>query len=129
MLKEAPDLARYYDVPQTARCLGLPEARVRDWQRKDIVPALTKGRIQFSRTDVVRMFALDQLQSVFGQTAIATQIAQALQPAGLEGLLEGRLLKIEALVSSPDGVERTFRVDISPVAVERLRERMAEVPR
>ena len=61
---EAQDLASYYTVPDTARCLGLPEARVRDWQlKKFIAPALTKGRIQFARVDVVRMFVLDQLQN------------------------------------------------------------------
>jgi len=127
---EAQDLASYYTVSETARALGLPEARVRDWQlKKFIAPALTKGRIQFSRVDVVRMFALDRLQAVFGQTAIATAIAQALEPAGLEDLLEGRRLKIEAFVSSPDGVERRYEVRISPDAVEQLRERMAEVSR
>jgi hypothetical protein len=130
MLMEAQDLAAYYTVSETARALGLPEARIRDWQlKKFIAPALTKGRIQFSRVDVVRMFALDRLQAVFGQTAIATAIAQALEPAGLEDLLEGRRLKIEAVVSSPDGVERTYEVRISPDAIDQLRERIAEVSR
>jgi hypothetical protein len=127
---EAQDLASYYTVTDTARCLGLPEARVRDWQlKKFIAPALTKGRIQFARVDVVRMFVLDQLQTILGPTAIATAIAQALEPTGLEDLLDGRRLKIEALIASPDGIERTFRVDINPVAIDQLRERMAEVPR
>jgi hypothetical protein len=130
MLTEAQDLAKYFTVGDTARCLGLPEARVRDWQlKKFIAPALTKGRIQFARVDVVRMFVLDRLQAILGQTAIATAIAQALEPAGLEDLLDGRRLKIEALLLSPDGVERVFTVDINAVALDQFRERMAEVSR
>jgi hypothetical protein len=75
------------------------------------------------------MFVLDRLQAILGQTAIATAIAQALEPAGLEDLLDGRRLKIEALLLSPDGVERRFTVDINPVALDQFRERMSQVSR
>ncbi len=127
MLTEASELARYYSVADTARCLGLPEARVRDWQlKKFIAPVLTKGRIQFARADVARMFVLDQLQAVFGQTAIATAIAQALQPADLEELLDGNRSQIEVVLSTNVG-ERKFIVTV--VNIEQVRERMAAVPR
>lgn len=130
MLKDAPELARYYTVSDTARCLDLPEARVRDWQLKKLIaPVLTKGRIQFARADVARMFALDRLQATFGQTAIATAIAQALQPADLEAMLDGQRPEVRARVLSPDGVERTYVVQLDPATLEQLRARMAEVSR
>jgi hypothetical protein len=127
MLMEAPEIAKYFTVSEAAKALDWPEARVRDLQRKGFAPSLSKGRLQFSRSEVARLFVLDRLQGVLGQTAIATAIALALDPAGLEDLLNGRRLKIEALVASPDGIERTFRVDINPVSVDQLRERMAAV--
>ncbi len=127
---DATHLAPYYTVAETARCLDLPEARVRDWQlKKFIAPALTKGRIQFARHDVARMFALDRLQATFGQTAIATAIAQALHPVDLEALLDGERSEISARILSPDGVERTYVVQLGSIAVQQLRERMADVPR
>jgi len=130
MLKEAPDLARYYTVPETARCLGLPESRIRDWQlKKFVAPALTKGRIQYARAEVVRMFVLDRLQATFGQVAIATTIAQVLQPAELDALLDGGRSEIRATVPSPSGDQRTYVVQLGRVALQQLRERMAEVPR
>jgi DNA-binding transcriptional MerR regulator len=130
MLMEAEDLAAYYTVSETARCLGLPEAHVRDWQLKKLIaPALSKGRIQFARHDVARMFALDRFQATFGPVAIATVIAQALQPADLEALLDGERSEIRARVCSPDGDERTYVVQLGRVALQQLRERMAEVSR
>jgi hypothetical protein len=133
MLLEATETPRFFTVADTARCIGLPEARVRDWQlKKFIAPTLTKGRIQFSRADVVRMFVLGQLQETFGQTAIATSMAQAVPADALERLLalDGARCAlnheapcVEARVSG-----RTYHVELDRAAVSALRERMQQTP-
>jgi MerR HTH family regulatory protein len=120
------DLARFYTVAETARCLGLPEARVRDWQlKKFITPALSKGRLQFSRADVTRAFVLGQLQDVFGATAFVTGVAKALTVDALDAILDAATRP--QAVAAVGG--RTFKVDLDPIAVADLRARMAEVPR
>src|SRR5262245_17395965 len=124
---ERADLPRYMTVAETARCLGLPEARVRDWQlQKLIAPALTKGRLQFARHDVVRMFVLLQLQDVFGQVALATALAQAVSPAVLKRVVahESAGCAAHEVCVEAELAGRMYHVALDPDAVQGLRERM-----
>jgi hypothetical protein len=118
-------LPRYCDVSQTSQVCGVPEKRVRDWQRAGLLPvALKTGRLQYRVADVVRCFLYVQLQLVLGQdSGVATRAALAFDDDQLMSILRGRN---EITTSGHSGVI-TLRVDEELREV--LLERLGAVPR
>lgn len=119
----AKDMARYFTLAGAARVVGQSEAKTRDWQRKGFAPALTAGRVQLTRADVLRMFVLGQVQRLLGPVAISTEIARAMTPDALDAILDADEPVAEAVVGGP-----MYRIALDPYEVTAMRERMAAVP-
>jgi len=122
---EQSALPRYATVSETAAVCGVNERRVRNWQNLGLLkPALSVGRIQFHRADVVRCSILLQLQSVLGQDSpLATEIALALSHEQIEALLHAD----DPAVVLDHG--RRSVIGLDPEDLEQIRERLASIPR
>jgi hypothetical protein len=121
------ELAKYLTVEEAARALDVPESRFRaSWRQSGIVrPATLKGLMQFTRRDVVRAAVLVCLQRVFGeQSSLAIELAKAMTPEQLDQVLGATRPRLEVTMGQP---HRTFKVDLDPEYLARVREGISTV--
>ena len=114
-----PRLPGAISIEQAATILGVPASRFSASWRQNKITVPYGGQV--SRQAVVRAFVLIKLQGFLGdQSAVALEIARALNDPTLDQLLDGEI--DDVTITLPGG---RFTVVLSDRAIAELRDKIA----